>query len=309
MIVGDLPLEDQPSRLDDHGPVFILGCPRSGTTFLSRCVGAIDKADQFVGVLAGPRLMHGIAVSEGIHRELLLDLSRDVFWQTFWRTSAFRNRRVGGQQGALAMLGAALRPLPVLEGRLFVYKEPFLCFAAEAFSEYYPNSIFLHIVRDGRDNADSMLRSYPDALTDTVLTSDSLSWHKNSEIGSWRRRGEINVPWWVPEDDVSSFVDASQYGRFMFLWREMVNRSISLGRALPPKRYLQIRYEDLAAGEESAGRSVRQILGAPDTRKYQRALTEAHSRSVGIAGREQSTERLDEAQEIAGPLLRELGYL
>ena len=53
-----LPLEDSPYLLDEHGPLFILGRPRSGTIFLSKCIADIPDVEEFVGVLAPPRIMH-----------------------------------------------------------------------------------------------------------------------------------------------------------------------------------------------------------------------------------------------------------
>jgi len=56
-------MEDRLFDLDDHDPLFILGCPRSGTTFLSNCIGALAGCREYVGVLAPPRLMHLVGAS------------------------------------------------------------------------------------------------------------------------------------------------------------------------------------------------------------------------------------------------------
>src|SRR5258707_711384 len=80
-------------------------------------------------------------------------------------------------------------------------------------------------VRDGRDNADSLERTYPDALSDEVVRSDFLSRNKNAEIGLWERRDGVNVPWWVPPADAAGFGTMSRYERCMLLWREMTRRA------------------------------------------------------------------------------------
>ncbi len=88
-IKKELNLEDSPYLLDEYGPVFILGCPRSGTTFLSSCITSIPHVDEFVGVLAPPRMMHEIgrmAKAGEDYKEMTL-LMRDIFWQSFWRRS------------------------------------------------------------------------------------------------------------------------------------------------------------------------------------------------------------------------------
>ena len=94
-IIDTLPLEDRPFQLDKHGPVFILGCPRSGTTFLSSCVSRIKGYRSYVGILAPPRLMHiiGSSSSKKQQEEMMLAV-RDIFWQTFWRDEFFRKRKI-----------------------------------------------------------------------------------------------------------------------------------------------------------------------------------------------------------------------
>ena len=46
-----LSLEDSPQRLDDSGPVFIMGCPRSGTTVLADCIGTLPNVISQIGIL------------------------------------------------------------------------------------------------------------------------------------------------------------------------------------------------------------------------------------------------------------------
>jgi len=196
MTLDDLPIEDQPSSLDNHGPIFILGCPRSGTTFLSSCIAAIPNIREFVGVLAPPRLMHLIGTVESEDtRDALLSSVRDIFWQSFWRRYYFRHEQIALLTSRTIRLRELLAK-PSLEGKLFCYKEPFLCFAIEHFAAHFPNAKFLHIIRDGRDNADSMERTYGDALSDDVLSDDLLSYNKVSEIGFWNRVDGFNHPWW-----------------------------------------------------------------------------------------------------------------
>lgn len=128
-------LKDRPSLLDDHGPIFLMGCPRSGTTFLSECMSGIPGICEFVGVLAPPRLMHFLGRSIGSSQSLpILDIVRDIFWQQFWRTVYTRGDRVkrwlNGKISFVEMVGK-----PDLSGKIFCYKEPFLCFAGKDFAK------------------------------------------------------------------------------------------------------------------------------------------------------------------------------
>jgi len=236
-----LPLEDSPFRIDRHGPIFILGCPRSGTTYLSRCIAGLPGVSEFIGVLAPPRMMHlvGSMSEQGDDTGQVLNVMRDIFWQSFWRRRLFRGERLLEQAWKRSVSG--LLKKPTLEGTWFCYKEPFLCFAASEVAEAFPNAKFLHIIRDGRDNADSLERKYPDALADHILHEPELVENKNSEVGIWRPFDGWCIPWWVDHDQEQAFVAASRYGRCVWMWKEMVRRACSL-RGLGETRYHEVRY-------------------------------------------------------------------
>lgn len=308
MEIQELPLEDRPSDLDKYGPVFILGCPRSGTTFLSSCVGAIPGTREFVGILAPPRLMHLIGESGSASvREELLSCIRDTFWQTFWRSVYFRSERLA----LLANRSLSIKEFlekPDMEEKLFCYKEPFLRFAAEHFATHFPNSKFIHIIRDGRDNADSMVRTYGDALSDDVLSSNELSYNKVSEIGTWRRVDGFNFPWWLPATEEASFKSMSKYARYVRLWKEMTIRCRKLKDTLDDTRYYEIKYEDFVSDPIKYGHEIRKFLAKPDSTYFRKRLGRAFTTSSNISKRNQPKDLLDESVNIAGDLLNELGY-
>lgn len=308
MKLTDLSLEDAPYLLDEHGPVFIMGCPRSGTTFLSHCIGAISETEEFIGALAPPRLMHflGSPASEGT-REAVLDSVRDIFWQALIRRVNFRDHRLAQLYQRQISVRDFLSPAK-MEGKLFCYKEPFLCFAASAFADAFPQAKFIHIIRDGRDNADSLDRSYTYALSDEVLQSEELSYNKNSEIGHWHKKNGFNFPWWVEENMETTFRNSSKYGRYILMWKEMVERGRQLKTTLPESRYLELRYEDFVQTPIEYGQRIRAFLGTPDSARFRKKLSHAFKGSVNIAKKNQSEEKRAEAQAIAGDMLATLGY-
>jgi Sulfotransferase family len=302
---SSLPLEDSPYLLDQHGPVFILGCPRSGTTFLSNCIADIPDLEEFVGILAPPRIMHliGYGSDRGEPTTQLLKTVRDIFWQAFWRRRLFFSYRLGASV-AMRKFRALLQK-PTLAESIFCYKEPFLCFAAEEFAVEFSNSKFIHIIRDGRDNADSMMRSYPDALTDTVLSDKFLVENKSSEVGVHRDVRGFAVPWWIKPRNEEDFLAASQFGRYLYLWREMTVRAQVL-RKLGPDRYLEIRYEEFVDHSAQTVSRVCRFLGRNPAKS--KKARNAFSGSVGISASRQGPGKLAEANLIAGDLLRSLGY-
>jgi len=302
-----LPLEDRPSQIHEHGPVFVMGCPRSGTTFLSKALAGITALEEFTGVLAPPRLMH-LCGRETDNRRLdaIITCIQDILWQAFWRRIYYREERL------LEVLKHN-RPWshvfgkPSLDEVLLCYKEPYLAFAAEAFARHFPKAKFIHIIRDGRDNADSMERSYPDALSDTVLKSEEFCTNKNSEIGFWEVIDGFRYPWWLNHNDHDIFRNGTQYDRCLLLWMAMVSKARRI-KDITENRYLEVYYERLVIRPDLAAIELSQFLGRPLNDRFVRKLKGAHKASVQISHRNQSAERLAKANKIAGGLLEELGY-
>lgn len=305
----NLHLEDSPYLLDEHGPFFILGCPRSGTTFLSKCVGSVAEIEQFDGVLVPPRLMHlvGHLASEGKDVRVLLLAMRDVFWQSFWRRRFFTNEVLARILARQKGLGSLLK-MRSLEGVYFCHKDAFLCFAMSQLADHFPNSKFIHIVRDGRDNADSLERSYPDALSDRVLSDEILANNKNTEIGVSRAHQGYFLPWWVSPEKQDDFIKMSRYGRCVWMWQEMVRRGMDCGDRLGSARYLQVSYESVVSDPLTNARNILQFLGFSLRRRSARKFATAHTASVGISKKRPNRREFDEAASIGGELLKQLGY-
>ena len=311
-----LPLEDSPYRLDDNPPIFILGCPRSGTTFLSECVGGIKGVEEYVGVLAPPRLMHlvGSMTEDGgrygnpnaFAVTTLMQSIRDIFWQSFWRRRYYRGERLKDVYERNTSLGDFLKP-PSMDDATFCYKEPFLCFASEAFGREFSNARFIHIIRDGRDNADSMVRRYPDALTDRILQSPELAENKVSEVGVYDTVDGTIVPWWVPDADRETFISADPYIRYVIMWREMVHRARRLA-PLGPERYLEVKYEDFVSAPIEEAEKILTFLGSSMSPTLRKRLGKARTSSISIAKSNQGEEKYAQATAVAEDLLRELGY-
>jgi Sulfotransferase family len=197
---------------------------------------------------------------------------------------------------------------PELEHRLFCYKEPFIAFGIEEMCGHFAQSKAIHIIRDGRDNADSMMRSYPDALSDSILADSALCMRKNSEIGVARAFERWFIPWWIPVGQEQAFLNASQFGRYVWMWREMVSRIQACGERLGPRRYLELRYESVVSDPEGNAAKIMSFIDSEVSPKLRRKLRRGRTNSIGISRRNQSIERLSEADAIAGDLLERLGY-
>ena len=308
-----IPFENRSDRLEEAKLVFLMGCPRSGTTFLLRCLAALPRAQARSGILIPVRLCHVVgAAPDGDERtEDLLYSFRDNLWKTFVSGITSRAFHTRDAMRHPTLAGSAF---DVLSGRLrldpsryvLAYKEPFMAFAAARLAAHFRTARILHLIRDGRDCADSMDRTYGNALSDGVLRADRTLWRQvGAEIGIARRFGDRMVPWWVAEGEEPEFLRASRIQRYLWMWRESVERARQ-ARAIAGERYTELRYEDLCCDPRSAGRLLTESLGVEGSPRFDRAVLRARASSVGIAERRG---RSEDPPPATFRLLRDLGYL
>jgi len=109
-----------------HRPIFIIGAPRSGTTFLGSCLGRMPE----VSYHFEPRLTK--AAARCVY---------DGSWSERRCATVFR-------VSYAALLLAGLHG-----GRRFAEKNPENSFVVPFLAEAMPDAQFVHIIRDGRDAA------------------------------------------------------------------------------------------------------------------------------------------------------------
>jgi hypothetical protein len=241
--------------------VFVVGSPRSGTTFLGTSLGAhpelVDLGELQPLKAAIPRL------SEVTTAEAARELHRIV-------------ERV--------RLLAGLRRVRAVE------QTPETSFVAAAVLEAYPRATLVHIVRDGRDVAASLLER------------GWLSAGRGGRDDAHAAYG-AHARFWVEPERRAEFERASDATRAAWAWR----RYVSAAREPETDRRLEVRYEQLLT-EPAA---VAEVLGAAlglDPAPLATALARAHSRSIGN-WRRRSAQELADIEREAGALLRELRYV
>jgi hypothetical protein len=251
-------LSERFGRLDDR-LVFVVGSPRSGTTFLA---GAIGSLPGFVdlGELAPVKA----AVPE------LAALPPTEAARRLRRTLAVA-RRVG--------LVGSVRA---------VEQTPELAHLAEVLPLAFPDATIVHIVRDGRDVACSLLEK-PWLKREQPSSDDA-----GLPYGSYAR-------FWVETDRRPEFETASDARRAAWVWRSYVTAARAAASAV------EVRYEAVAADPAGVAATIAQRLGAPPG-PLGAALNRAHRGSVGRYRRDLTPEQLADVESEAGPLLRELGY-
>jgi Sulfotransferase family len=285
----------------------VFGAPRSGTSFLMRALEALPESECVSGNLLPVGIAHLAAqelpddMREALQRSFsgsLTDYLSSAVYRS--RSAAVRKWWISGRRPA--RLGDAARARRA--ETMVIYKEPFLAFAPAFAYEALPGARLIYLFRDGRDVADSLVRSY-DVLSDRKLLDLA-----TNEVMLGRRSGDRFVPWWVQEGEDGAFLEASQYVRAVWMWREMVRRSREfLARAdvEASGRVLPVRYEELMGDPPAQGDAIVRHLRQPSSPAMRKQLHNAHSRSVGIHARREPEEILA-AETLAGAELEALGY-
>ena len=154
----------------------------------------------------------------------------------------------------------------------------------------FPEAVVVHIVRDGRDVACSLLEK------------------------PWLRREQAEA------DDAGV-----PYGAYARFWVEPDRtRRVRGGERRPPRRMgmaelrrrplgapatrVEVRYEAMAADPRAAAAELAPHLDVP-VGPLADALSRAHAASVGRYVTDLSAEQLADVEAEAGTLLRELGYV
>jgi sulfotransferase family protein len=241
-------------------PVFVVGAPRSGTTFMA---GALGQLPGFVDLgEVGP-------LKAAVHE--LAALPEQEAARRLQQTLE-RVRRLG--------LARRLRA---------VEQTPETSFVLAGALRAYPRGSAVHMVRDGRDVACSLLEK-------AWLGGRSGADDVGAAYG-------VHARFWVEPDRVEEFERSSEAARAGWAWR----RYLSAARAAAPTATLEVRYEELAADPDAAADRIAAHIDV-EPEPLRRVLRAVHAESVGRWQRDLTPEQLADVEAEAGPLLRELGY-
>lgn len=256
--------------------IFVVGAPRSGTTFVGKCLAALPEVSyHYEPVVTKAAARHVYAGDWDVGRAALL--YREAFrWL----------QRIH------------------LEGDLvFAEKTPQDSFVVPFLSRAFRSSRFIHVLRDGRDVASSLLKK-------PWLRADA-----GGKAGRFEPGGFQYGPFarfWVEPDRRLEFETTSDARRCAWSWRRHVEASLEAQRVIPPHRWFELRYERLVDDPSGQAERLLDFLGIDrsTSRDALRAVVLGRDASRrGSFSTDLTPEQLSDVMFEAGALLRSLGYV
>lgn len=256
-----------------HRPVFIIGAPRSGTSFLGSCLGRMPE----ISYHFEPRLTK--AAAQYVYDGTWSERRCAILFRASYR----------------ALVLAALDG-----GRRFADKNPENSFLIPFLAATFPAAQFVHIIRDGRDAAVS--HAEKPWLTGASAGS-GLVGHAGQSFGPHAR-------WWVEPGRREEFATVPDIVRTAWCWRRFTESALDGLAALPPWRVVEVRYEEVVTVPMTAADVLGKFLGTSPVglEALRGGLAGAKPDSVGRWRRELSETQVAEVEHEIGPLLTKLGY-
>jgi hypothetical protein len=246
-------------RLDDR-LVFVLGSPRSGTTFLAGAIGSLHgfvDLGEVAPVKAAVAELASLPVEE----------------------AARKLRRIVNVSRRVGLVGSVRA----------VEQTPELAHVVAAIPLAFPDAVVVHIVRDGRDVACSLLEK-PWLRSEQAEADDA-----GVPYGAYAR-------FWVEPERRQEFETASDATRAAWVWRSYVKAARGAVGAV------EVRYEAVTSDPQSVAAVLAPRLGTSEE-PLAAALARAHSSSVGRYRTDLTVPQLEDVEAEAGALLVDLGYV
>jgi hypothetical protein len=170
------------------GPVFVVGCPRSGTTLLQRMLDAhpsvaIAGETHFVGRFWLKRNEYGDLREDSHFERILGDIAAmPEFGEMDLDSGEFRRRAREGERAYASLFALLLSMYRERTGAALVgEKTPDHLIYAPVLADFFPSARFIHIVRDPRAVVNSR-RRMPWAATGVFENAEI--WHKYMRYAS-----------------------------------------------------------------------------------------------------------------------------
>jgi hypothetical protein len=260
-------------------PVFIIGSPRSGTTMLAR---ALAQHSHFWGS-GESNILYSLYGNGQI--EAALERLRG-------RSSYSWMRQEGVTEDTLlSHLGLGINSLFSSRsgGRRWIEKTPINTLMADALAAMFPDALFIHILRDGRDVVASMERFF----------------QAHSPERQQEMVGQGRIPRW-----------AADFAASCRTWRRYVEAASDFAARVPDRAYT-VRYERLAAEPVAELTGLFAFLGVPGeappsefirSRRVNSSFSRSRSRPEEPVWTSWSPQQRLTFWETAGTTMEQSGY-
>ena len=282
-----------------NSPVFIIGCPRSGTTILLRLLGMHESfawVSQYVNhfprriytsllkrIYDVPVVGSRLRIKE--NRYLPMPVEPWQFWRAHlsnfcWKTGRDVRPRLHNanditDEEIRRIRGIVQAVCRHQDRQKFLSKYtdfPRITYLLQAF----PDAQFIHIIRDGR----AVVNSYFDKVrTGAFATWSQRDWWESALPRPWREdfREQHYSPWSL----------------LAYLWMFFVSLNRDEAKALPASQYMEVRYSELTRSPSTTLRRLTDYCGLEFTRKFEWCIDRKSVRSMDYKWKE----NLDAAQQ------------
>lgn len=255
-------------------PIFIVGSPRSGTTFLGSCIGELSEVSYHFEPVATK------AAARCIYEKEWGSLKAKWFYHLVY---------------------AWLMRIHADGDLRFADKTPRNCFIIDFLQQAFPKAQFIHIIRDGRDAA----LSHSKKPWMQAAQAKSIKYEPGGyPYGPYAR-------FWVETERVTEFETTSDIHRCIWAWRQHTENALKAVTKISKERYHELRYEQLVASPKEEAEQILEFLNiaSQESRhRFHNAVSKVRPDSVGLWKKELSYEQLRQVDQEAGELLRRLNY-
>jgi hypothetical protein len=271
-------------------PVFVVGCSRSGTTVTYETLAA---APQF--------LSFGWEIPE--------------FWQSLHGPlkNGWHSEAAGAEHALPAHRDAALRHFYERLGAGWVLDKTCInVMRIPYLHKLFPQSKFVFIQRDGRDNISSMMDGWRMGRTDGRFELSQFFGPFPDEVaingGEFREWAFFLAPGW------QRYNRSSLEEVCAFQWISANRMALDAKRLIPPAQWIHLRYEDVFERPVEMFRGAFERLGVPFTPELRARCADLQPTSV-VKGRPKRQKwkdgnpaAIERILPTIAPMMRELGY-
>lgn len=276
-------------------PVFVLGAPHSGVPKIARALARVPGFHLSAGSSGVLNAVYAVARRPSLALEKAAgtaSLLREAYAEAWQLTPLTCPHCPGPWARVPASASAEPCEHSAQVGR-YGDASPDLLYCANALHKAFPDSLFVQVIRDGRD-----------VVADMMEDERSLAWLRPSFM---KLDHEFPNHFFglEEESDLDAFTEGSTVAKCAMRWRGAIRMSATLRRDIGTDQLLTLRYEDVHGGEVATAERLREFTGA---RVSASELLGGGSWGVGSWRERLSREQREEVREVAGVELSRLGY-